>query len=341
MSTNRRWFPFVQLEFTHALGPAAGRYLLQPQDAGAEPAPAGAAQPAAVAAAVDGGGAQTAVAVEAPAAPAQTGWIADDAERLLGSADVLVLQVRGAPPSRKGRLGRKKEERFDEVPAEVPLTVATVIRGRELQPDAATADRMLSSLSGRQKEEWVVEAVADVNRAIAAYRVCSADPYVADVTRADARVIRIGHGFSEEVFAGKWTRAVGVDAPPAPKVTRKIRLAPSQGTASILAGQGTSLEAEELVLRVLLDLDQGRLRGAAVGLDAALGLLLGELAGQVLPGRVRVQVDAIAELRGPLALLATRARRGPLDEAAATALARDAEAIGAAIDRWRYEPLGF
>ncbi|MBA2349242.1 MAG: hypothetical protein H0V81_13220 [Solirubrobacterales bacterium] len=342
MSTTRRWFPFVQLEFTHSLGPAAGRYLIEPheeppavEERGRRPA-----QPA-VADTAEGMGSGTVVAAPPTADPVADGFVSSDSDRLLGSADVLVLQVRGAQASKKGKLGRRKEERFDDVPDEVSLTVATLIRGRELSPDPRTADRVIMALSGREKEQWVNDAITDLNRAISAYRVCAADPYVSEVTRADARVVRIGHGFSEEVFAGKWTKAVGVDAPPVPKVSRQLRLAPSQGTAAVLAGTTDTLEAEELVLRVLLDLDAGRLRAAAVGLQAGLDLMLAELAGRVLGGRVRMQVDAITELRDPLALMASRARRGALDATAKKELEQHAEAIGAAIDRWRYEPLGF
>jgi hypothetical protein len=207
--------------------------------------------------------------------------------------------------------------------------------------DKIAADQLVRAMDRPEQERWVREGIADLNRAVGVYRVCAADPYVFDISRADPRAIRIGHGFSEEVFAGRWTRSIAVDPPPARKLSRHLQLAPSEGTAAVLAGQGTTMESEELVLRVLLDLDQGRLRAAAVGLKGALDLLLAELAGQVISGRVRLLVDAITEFQEPLATLALRARRGALGAAEAKELAEYAEQMGAAIDRWRYEPRGY
>lgn len=341
MAPTRRYFPFVQFEFTHSLGLAAGRYLMQPPEPAA-PAPAEAPARTAVAA----GSARA----SAPAAPELEELRAGPPiergtgdQRLLASADVLVVRVRGGKASSGGflRRGGAKEQSPADEPAEVPLTIATLIRGREMLTDKMAADQLIRAMEPAERERWIREALADLNRAVGVYRLCSADPYVFDVSRADPRAVRIGHGFSEEVFAGKWTRSVLVDPPPAPKLSRHLQLAPSEGTAAVLAGQATTMESEELVLRVLLDLDQGRLRAAAVGLKAALDLLLNELAGQVISGRVRMLIDAITELQEPIATLALRGCRTQLGPKEGAELADYAEQIGAAIDRWRYEPRGY
>ncbi|MCW3038697.1 MAG: hypothetical protein JWM31_602, partial [Solirubrobacterales bacterium] len=263
-------------------------------------------------------------------------------DRLLGSADVLVIRVRGGRASSGGFLRRgQKDEAAGGEPAEVPITSATIVIGTQMLSDKMAADQLIRSMEPRQQEAWVKEALADLNRAVGVYRVCAADPYVFDVSRADPRAVRIGHGFSEEVFAGRWTRAITVDVPAAPRLSRHLQLAPSEGTAAVLAGQAITMEAEELVLRVLLDLDQNRLRAAAVGLKGALDLLLAELSGQVISGRVRILVDNITELREPVATLALRACRTELGPAEKQQLAAWAEEMGAAIDRWRYEPRGY
>lgn len=348
MAGNRHYFPFVQFEFAHSLGLAAGRYLMQPPDpaAGGVPAPA-AAVPASVAAGSAGAGAGAGAGADGPGGPSPEAAArpiergAGD-QRLLGSADVLVVRVRGGKAASGGFLRRgQKEQDAGEEPAEVPLTIATLVRGRQMLSDRMAADQLVRGMEPAERERWVREGIADLNRAVGVYRVCAADPYVFDVSRADPRAVRIGYGFSEEVFAGSWTRSVLVDAPPAPKLSRHLQLAPSEGTAAVLAGQGTTMESEELVLRVLLDLDQGRLRAAAVGLKGALDLLLHELAGQVISGRVRLLVDAITELQEPVATLALRACRKPLGEAEAKEMAEYAEQMGATIDRWRYEPRGY
>lgn len=335
MAQARRYFPFVQFEFPHSLGPAAGRYLMRPADAETGDAPVGAELLAAVAA---GGSAPT------PAAAAATiGGTGSGGDRLLGSADVLVVRVRGGKAATGGGFLRRSSSKpvEDDTSDEVPLTIATIVRGRRMLADKMSADAFLRGLDETEQERWVTDGIFDLNRAVAAYRVCAADPYVFDVSRADPRAVRIGHGFSEEVFAGKWTRAVTVPTLASRRISRDLQLAPSQGTAAVLSGQVPTMEAEELVLRVLLDLDQGRNRAAAVGLKAGLELLLSELSGQVIGGGVRVLLEEITELREPLSTLALRAGRGEVPADDVTALKDHAERIGATIDRWRYEPLGF
>jgi hypothetical protein len=334
MAASRRYFPFVQFEFAHSLGLAAGRYVMQPVLTAAD-----APRPTAVRV---GAGPPDGAAIAPPVDQGMPIPRGEGDERLLASADVLVIRVRGAQAASGGFLRRgRREDHADADPAVVPVTIATLVRGTRMLADEVAADQLVRSMDPDEQEAWVRGGVADLNRAVAAYRVCAADPYVFDISRADPRAVRIGHGFAEEVFAGRWTRSVRVAPPPAPRLARHLRLAPSQGTAAVLAGQGAVMESEELVLRVLLDLDQGRIRAAAVGLKGARDLLLGELAGQVLSGRVRVLVDAVDELGESLATLAQRACRTELGADDARELAAYAEQVGAAIDRWRYEPLGY
>ncbi|WP_354700613.1 hypothetical protein [Paraconexibacter sp. AEG42_29] len=346
-SATRRYFPFVQFEFAHSLGLAAGRYLLQPPpEAPPEQVQAGseARRRAPEAAMAAGGGAARGAEParaerEAPAEPPIQRGEGDS--RLLGSADVLVIRVRGAKASSGSFLRRGQKDESPDTEREVPLTIATVIRGRHMLREKIQADQFLKAMEPLETERWVRDGLADLNRAVGVYRVCAADPYVFDVSRADPRLVRLGHGFSEEVFAGRWTRAINVEAPKAGRLPRALQLAPSEGVAAVLAGQGITMESEELLLRVLLDLDQRRYRAAAVGLKGALDLLLAELAGQVIGGRVRLLIDEITEVREPIATLAIRACRTEITVPEAKQLAEWAEMMGAAIDRWRYEPRGY
>jgi hypothetical protein len=143
------------------------------------------------------------------------------------------------------------------------------------------------------------------------------------------------------VYAGKWSRAFTVVPPPPQRFSRQVRLMPAQGTASILAGQGEVLESEVLLLRAQLDLEQGRVRAAAVGLDSAFELLLSELAGRTLSGQVRQQLEQAMTTREVLTAIAQRARRDSLTDADADTLREHADQIGGVVDRWRYEPLGY
>lgn len=338
-------FPFVQFEYTHSLGPPAGRYIVHPEE---EEAPGstvldeldGAFEEMAAAGAPPGGAtvAQTA----APPAPPAVDF---DDDYLLGSADVLVIRVVGAPSPKVGRFGRggAPEVADGERPRETSLTLATIVFGTRLLPDDRVAKRFFESVQTKadERDQWSRAALETLNRAVVAYRACAADPYVADVSPLDARATRIGYGIAELVAAGKWEKAIAVPPPPTVRLSRDQKLMPTQAMGMVLTGQGRVLESEELVLRAAMDLEQRRPRAAATGLHAGFELLLGEFAGQVLAGPVQRQFERLVEQRGEIADLAAAARRGPLATREVERLADLAEATGALVDRWRYEALGF
>jgi hypothetical protein len=116
---------------------------------------------------------------------------------------------------------------------------------------------------------------------------------------------------------------------------------PMQGMAAVLTGTGRVLESEELILRVVRDLDHGRNRAAAVTLNAAQELLLAELGGEVLAAQVNGRIEKVITARELAAQLAERALRGELSEADVARLQELAEDAGAVVDAWRYVPLGY
>lgn len=310
-----RLFPFVQFEFTHAIGPPPGFYVVREGGDGA-PAPAAAAPPDPNAAAA----------------------LPD-----LASADVLAIRVTAAAPVQSRFLRtRSKKVAADDMPRDVPLSLVTVIRGTQMLPDASAAGAFLAELRGAdaEREQWADAGLATVNVAVEAYRAAAADPYVIEVTRGDARVARIGWGSAEELSRGAWSEAVTVPPPPPPRLSRGIKLMPVQGAAAVLAGQSGVLESETLLLRVLLDLRHGRPRAAALGLEAAWALLRAELADAVVAGSARVQQERAAEELAGLGEIVTRAREGRLDDTDIAALEEMAEQVGIVVDQWRYAPLG-
>jgi hypothetical protein len=288
-------FPFAQFEFTHEIGPPPGFYVVR-----------------------DAGDAAT-----------------DDTEMPdLASADVLVIgSTTGTAVESRFLRGRAKKVAAEEASREVALALATVIRGRQMLADETAAHAFVTRLrtADDERERFVDDALADVNRAIAAYRACAADPYVMEVARADARAVRVGYGTAEELRRATWSDAVTVPPPPRPQLDRGVKLMPVQGTAAVLAGQGEVLEGETLLLRVLLDLRYGRPRAAALGLDAAWALLQAELG---------ERADAAAEAMEALDEIVRRARSGALGDPDVTALEDLAEQAGVLVDQWRYAPLG-
>lgn len=297
-------FPFVQFEFSHHIGPPEGRYVVRP------PSPDGA---------------------EAEAEPALGE---------LGKSDVLVVAVQGAAaaPRRVGRRRARSQTPSDE-PREVSLTLVTVIKGTRMLAGRDEAQRLLESVGGSPDEQdrWVEDALAIVNRAVSAYRACAADPYAVDVSRGDAGAVRIGYGEAGSLTRGTWEAALVVPPARAQRVDRALRLMPTQGMAAVLAGRSRTLEAEDLLLRVVLDLEHGRARGAAAGLRAALELLGGELAGESLNGKVRERFDGAMRSRAAVSELAERATVEHLSPEEVQRLAGLTEEIGGFIDAWRYQ----
>lgn len=313
-------FPFVQFEFAHNIGPPEGRYIVRPHGG----APAVEAEEEAV---------RPGHALEA--ARAEDERLAN----LLGHADVLVLRVRSAPAARLWRTGRRSRDNGASV-GEVPLVVATVIKSTEILADRGAPKTLMQRLRDDEdeRERRVLESLAVVNRAVSAYRVCAADPYVTPVTRFDARIVRAGWGSNDKLKSAEYDDAVVVPEPRTPRMSRADRLMPTQGMAAVLSGSTPVLESEELLLKVLLDLDQDRVRGAAVGLRAATDLLVCELGAEQLQESLAERYAELVASGERVIALADNATRQPLTDAQRDEVAALAETAGALVDQWRYRP---
>jgi hypothetical protein len=298
MSSAARMFPFVQFEFTHALGPAPGRYVVSDE--------------------------------------------ADAGARDLNASDVLLLDVAGAPTVQRRR--RRRAERLDPAAGAAPVTLALVTHVRAARADDGADGACLvqaCEAAANMQAAWIEEGLALVNLAVRAHRASCGDPYFPELTASDPRVVRIGYGAASEVAAGRWEYAFAVDGPRAPRLGYAERNAPAEVVAAALGGRPVLLQADELVLRALVDLDHGRLDCAALQLHAAARMLAVELAGvadtpslatslQALPGVADRLGRATAEL--PLLPDVTEAQ---LQEAA-TGLRRITNAYRAEVlDRFR------
>lgn len=226
------------------------------------------------------------------------------------AAQVIVVATLGAPERR--RLPQRRKHR-DAPPKPDPTPVST---GRATIVDVG---RPLGGLS--EARMWLEQAgdaeldqaIDVLNRALHAFRLVTADPYLNPVTRRQSIVARIGFGAGEQVADGLWTDARELIE--AEGRQRRIRaLVPQARLAAVLGARERPLVCEELALRARLDLDQGRDREAAlqvlVALDAALAELSSERGPEALSGR-------IAELRSqrePVATAAQSALGGSLSE---------------------------
>jgi hypothetical protein len=238
-------FVFIQLEYPWALGPADGRYLIRRYGDG-EP--------------------ERVVVLGAQEAGRRA--------LLAGSG----LSLAGPMAGRKRR--RELVVPPDPEPAPVTTTRVTVI-----DPVSLSAENQARAwLAELDRDREVRAAVAVVNRVIHSHRIATADPYIHEVSPAQALVIRAGWGEGEQVADGRWLHARALHWPPRGRGARRrargdrsSALRPQERLAALLGAREKTLLCEEVVLRAREDLDHHRLTHAALELDQAYGLALREL----------------------------------------------------------------
>jgi hypothetical protein len=228
-------------------------------------------------------------------------------------AHVLVIATLGAAEHRARRFGRRTKQADappEPEPARVSTGRATVIDVAERLVDESQAAAWLK----RAGEEGLAEDLAVLNRALHAFRLATADPYLNSVERRQALVARIGYGLGEEVAEGLWT-----DARELVVLGRRQRrsriLHPQARLAALLSGRERPLASEELALRARLDLEHDRRREAALQLLVALDAAIAELAADEHAEELAERIDELREQRDPVAHAAQSALEGPLDDA--------------------------
>ncbi len=256
-------FVFLQFEFPWTLGPSDGRYLLRD-------GPDGEPERVVVVETLVGGR-------PAPLPNQSGGWFARRRER--------PRREHGVPP--------------EPPPAEVHTTRVTVIDPVPLSAEGQ-ARAWLEELD---RARDVAAAVTIVNRVVHMHRIAAADPYVREVSGAQALVIRAGWGEGEQVAYGNWQHARELSLRPPRRARRRDRswaLRPQERLAALLGGRSADLLCEELALRARLDLDQGRPEHAAIGLERALAAAVGELEAE---GRqdLSLRIAELEQLRGGVA----------------------------------------
>jgi hypothetical protein len=236
---------------------------------------------------------------------------------------VIVFATLGAGERRR-RSARRRSRAAAPEPSPTPVVTgrATVIDvARPLAEEPAAAAWLKTA-----GEPELDQALAILNRALHAFRVVSADPYLHPVARRQALVARLGYGAGEQVADGLWTAArelPGHDAtgPGGARRTGGIRsrrsrlLAPQARLAAVLGAREPALACEELVLRARLDLDHDRPREAALQLLVALDAALAELAADAHAAALAERVGELRGQREPVAGAAQAALTGSLSEA--------------------------
>ncbi len=225
---------------------------------------------------------------------------------------VLVIATLGAPERRRLVAARKKQAQAQPEPDPTPVTTgrATVVDVGAPLPDIAQARAWLASAG----TEYLESGLGVLNRALHAFRLVTADPYVNGVSAGQALVARIGFGAGEQVADGLWADAREL-LDRKPRLRRLKVLQPQARLAAVLSGRERALACEELALRARLDLDSGRDREAALQLLVALDATLAELPSDPTAGAL---ADRLSELRGQRDIVgqaAQAALSGPLTPA--------------------------
>jgi hypothetical protein len=207
------------------------------------------------------------------------------------AAHVIVFATLGAPERRRLAAVRKQRDAAPEPePTPVATGRATIIEVGEPLVDLERARAWLQAVG----EDELEAGLAVLNRALHAFRLVTADPYLNPISRHQALVARIGFGGGEQVADGLWTGArelviAGV------RQRRARVLRPQARLAAVLGAREPALACEELTLRARLDLDHGREREAALQLLVALDAALAELPDD--PNAAAL-ADRLDELRG-------------------------------------------
>jgi hypothetical protein len=293
-------FVFIQLEFPWALGPADGRYLIRRSEDG-EP------------------------------------------ERVVVLGTLEPARKPVGAPTVAGRDGpwplRRLRSRPRAVPAEPEPAPVTTTRVTVIDPISLSAENQARAwLAELDREREVAAAVAVVNHVVHSHRIAAANPYVHEVSPAQALVIRAGWGEGEQVADGRWLHARGLPwqgensagrgasaTRRGPGRDRSWALRPQERLAALLGARGAALVCEELALRARQDLDHGRLTHAALELERAFALALPELQGerrQDLAIRIAELEKLLAGVQAQAQLALARDGQTPDAELVANALGR-------------------
>jgi hypothetical protein len=167
-------------------------------------------------------------------------------------------------------------------PATVPTARATVV-----DPVSVSAEHQAQAwLDDLDAERDAHAAVSVLNRLLHSHRIATADPYIHELSPAQAIVIRAGWGEGEQVAYGRWLHAQElppISAGRGPAKRRRLikdhtaALRPEERLAELLSTRGVPLLCEDLALRARLDLDQGRVALAAIELERAIAVALPEV----------------------------------------------------------------
>jgi hypothetical protein len=201
-------------------------------------------------------------------------------------------------------LGGRRRSREPVVPAGPEPELVTTTRATIIDPVSLSAETQARAwLAELDREREVRACVAVLNRVIHAHRIASADPYLHQVSPAQALAIRAGWGEGEQVADGRWLHARTLHWPPHGRGSRRRKggdrssaLRPQERLAALLGARESTLLCEEVALRAREDLDHARAAHAALELEQAYVLALRELSAEQRPD-LAIRIAELEQLR--------------------------------------------
>lgn len=229
---------------------------------------------------------------------------------------MLVFQSLAVPHKPRRRPGRRPG-REAEAPASVPVTRVTAVFSDQPFATEDEARRWMreSADDPEARAATLARAVRLINRALHARAVGGQDPYVPQVSPAQAVAARLGHGLGPELAEGNFGEAVAVPTAQPARRRRRDQGLPQDRIAALLSGRERADVCETFLLRARIDLDAGRDREAALGLAIAVESMLVELEGALSDAAHETDLSLLGSRRGDLARIARQARHGALDRA--------------------------
>ncbi len=229
-------------------------------------------------------------------------------------AHVLMLATLGASERRTlmGRRRKPRESSVDAEPTPVVTARATLVSAEPFATHQA-AERWRKEVDLDAEAD---QAIAELNRVLHAHRVAAVDPFVRELSREAALVVRVGVGEGEPLAHGHYTAAVELSPPVLSKTDARsaTTLRPQERLAAILGGRDVALACEALALRARRDAEAGRTREAALQLRVALEAAIAELAPWGDREALALRIDELRDERGTVGNAANAAINGGLDE---------------------------
>jgi hypothetical protein len=200
---------------------------------------------------------------------------------------------------------------------------------------APLADERAAAAWLKQAGEPELDAALDVVEiTMHSFRLIVADPHVLGPGRRQLVTARAGIGDGSEMSEGRLTESKELPPPKGPRFQRRAKvLEPQARLAAALAGREEPLVCAELTLRASFDLENDRLREAALGLMVALNAAVTELSVDPKAKELAERTHELRDLLPGVIAAAQTALSGPLSieeyEAVKHAVARIEAALRA------------